>query len=110
MQTVQCLKVLNGIIALVCNVNNSQISLKNNNIFYELKDYGIIVKNEYIEIPLPCTLLDYLTEIKEPIITLYELKYNSYISEAILSIQLSQKSLIEAQGAYNFWKSQIIEG
>ena len=110
MQTVQCLKILDGIIALVRDIDNSQISLKDNNIYYELQDYGIMIKGEYIEIPLPCTLLDYLTEIKEPIITLYELKDNSYISEVILSIQLSQKSLIEAQGAYNFWKSQIIEG
>jgi hypothetical protein len=94
-----CLKVKNGIIALV-DGSIDGIKSANNNIEIEVKDYGVDLDIGNITIPLPEVLLDYLIE--NPMIVIYQVGINSYVVEPALVINLDKTKLTEIKGVFNY--------
>jgi hypothetical protein len=94
-----CLKVKNGIIALV-DGSIEGIKSANNNIEVEVKEYGVNLGIGNVTIPLPEVLLDYLIE--NPMIVVYQVGINSYVVEPELVINLDKTKLTEIKGVFHY--------
>lgn len=98
----KCLKVLNGIVALVDLTGYDVLGISSDDISIHLTEYGLLIKILNIEIPIPESLFDFILENSN--ITIYPAGIENYIEEPVLSIEISKESLIEARGIYSFWK------
>ncbi|HLC14714.1 MAG TPA: hypothetical protein VJL89_00605 [Thermodesulfovibrionia bacterium] len=90
-----CLKVQNGIIALVDEPEEIN-TINGHNIEVEKKDYGVNIIVGNLTIPIPEKLFDYLAE--NPIIAVYQLKRYSYVAEPDLIINLDKLTLMLLRG------------
>ncbi|RMD56619.1 MAG: hypothetical protein D6828_04165 [Nitrospirae bacterium] len=108
MQVFRCLKVNDGIIALVQVNNADEINelgnISKEDIKIELTEFGIILKARDIALPIPLALLEWLISQKQCFVAFYPISLESFVSEPIISLELSKEELREAKGAYNFWK------
>jgi len=98
----KCLKVNGGLIALVDLTGCDLSRITDDNVSIHLVDYGLLVKINDIEVPIPETLFDYFLENRT--ITIYPFDTDNYVCDPVLSVIISKESLIEARGAYWFWK------
>jgi len=99
----KCLKVDDGILALVSIDSTFIKNITDNDISIHVADYGLMVKIKDIEVPIPESLIAYLMQNRT--ITIYPLTMDNYIEEPLLSVTIKPESLIEAKGIYNFWKN-----
>lgn len=98
----KCLKVDNGLIALVDVPKDCLVNVKNEDLAIYLRDYGLTVRIKQVEIPIPEILFDYFIENRT--ITIYPLEINNYLEEPILSLEISKDSILEAKGIYSYLK------
>lgn len=103
----KCLKVKDGIIALLDLTDFNISGIMNNEVSINLADYGFLIKIRELEIPIPESLFDFIFDNR--VITIYRTGIEKYVEAPVVSIELSKESLIEAKGMYSFWKKTLSE-
>jgi|SRR5208283_2483810 len=98
----KCLKVQDGVIALadLTGYDLSGITAEDSTIY--LTEQGLLMKIKDIEIPIPESMIGYILDNRN--ISIYSIGADRYFEEPSLSIKISRETMIEAKGAYNFWK------
>jgi hypothetical protein len=106
-----CLKVQNGIIALVDEKEEIK-NLYSHNMEVEKRDYGVNIIVGNLIIPIPEKLFDYLLD--HPVIAVYQLNRYSYVAEPDLIINLDKLMLMSLkeichQPQYSYKEDAVTE-
>lgn len=89
-----------GIVALFHDANGALLP-DENDVAIEIADYGLNIIAGDMVIPVPAMLIEHL--IQNGRITVFNKKPTQYISEPVVEINLPEKTLSEAKGAYELW-------
>lgn len=96
----KCLKVADGVIVLVEHPGISRVASKNISIY--VSDPGVVVQIGDIQIPLTDVILEHVAS--NPRIAVFFTSVDRYVEQDLLTVDLDQKALLEAKGAWEFEK------
>ena len=94
--------VSNGLIALADTDGYDVSKIAKEDINIEINIAGFMIHVGELLIAIPEHIIDFFLESRA--ITIYPFSVNNYIEEAVLSIELSRESIIEARGVFTFLK------
>jgi len=101
----KCLCVENGVIGIVNgqSQNNENFNFTEEDVSIDIAEYGLILRIKDFVFPVPESILDHL--IKTGNVFLYGGEHLDYQIGLLTSIALQRDALVEAKGAFYFFKN-----